>query len=149
MHTKALMQSSPWTDLLHQVSQPILSGSQSSILPPAWWPKGNQNPISHVFRAMRPDMDDLRFVHHIAHSYDDASDEMRIEVLYAVRFGSKNRSPFLHTSMTLTGASRWASHGQTSQGRKLPFSHVMVKIDFWSWYQSGSMPRRAVIRLVK
>ena len=107
----------------------------------------NNNPISHVFRAMRPDMDDLIDLPHKAHSLHHASDEMREAVLYAVGFGSKNRSPFLHSSMTLSAASRWASMGQTNRQEK-PFSHVMVKIDLWSWYQSGKNAGGRCHRLV-
>ena len=36
------------------------SGSQPRVPEPTWWPRLNNKPVTHVYRIMRPDMDDLQ-----------------------------------------------------------------------------------------
>ena len=57
-----------------------------------------KEPLTHVFRSMRTDMDDLVHTPHAAESVDPKSDYMRCAVLAAVGYGSIEWSPFLHTA---------------------------------------------------
>ena len=36
------------------------SGSQPRVPVPTWWPRLNNKPVTHVYRTMRPDMDDMQ-----------------------------------------------------------------------------------------
>ena len=36
------------------------SGSQPRVSEPTWWPRFDNKPVTHVYRIMRADMDDLQ-----------------------------------------------------------------------------------------
>ena len=95
---------------------------------------------------MRPDMDDLKFVKHRAMDFAPDSDELRVEVLRAIGHGSKERSPFLHTSTSLIKAHRWAQLAHVERQEEAR-SQVMVRIDVWAWYQSGKMAEDMMVDL--
>ena len=122
------------------------AGSQPSIQPPDWWPKWEKIPITHIFRAMRPDMDDLMFVPHACHAFDPNSDEMKVEIMSALVHGSKQRSPFLHGSISLSKAHRWSQLAQEHRGEEVR-EQVLVKIDLWAWYQSGGVTQDMILDL--
>ena len=135
------------------------SGSQPSVSAPldvpSWWPRNSGKlPITHVYRIMRPDMDDLMGTTHKALLMDADSDSLRYEVLDALVFGSRVRSPFLHTCSTFVAAHRWRSMGLSrkkdlseEECSALSQETVAVRIDIWAWYQSGSMPPQGVVDL--
>ena len=68
-------------------------GSQPSLKPPEWWPKWNNTHVTYLYRAMRPDLDDIHFVKHEAMDFAPDSDELRVAVLQALGHGSRERSP--------------------------------------------------------
>ena len=93
-------------------------------------------------------MDDCVWKWHNAHSLAPDSDEMRVEVLNAVAFGSQPRfrSPFLHTSLSLQNARSWMVLGRENRGED-PKQQMMAKIDLWAWYQAGGLTEDMVIDL--
>ena len=67
----------------------------------------DNKPCTHLFRILRPDMDDLNVVDHAAMHLDHGSDAFAWHALVAVAFGSRQRSPFWHASVSLGSAHRW------------------------------------------
>ena len=127
------------------------SGSQPSVpvTAPAWWPRSNdgkKTPVTHLFRSMRPDLDDLVLKEHSARKLASDSDEMRVQVLRSVASGSEHRSPFLHASLSLTSAHTWMMLGRSNREED-PQRQLMARIDIWSWYQSGEMAADQIIDL--
>jgi hypothetical protein len=49
------------------------------VLPPGWWPMGNKKHITHVWRIMRYDLDDLVCEHHRAMDLEPDSDEAELK----------------------------------------------------------------------
>ena len=117
------------------------------VNPPVWWPKDSRGkPCTHVFRAMRKDLDDIVRKYHIAHDLDPTSDAMLREVLEAIDRGSRKgcRSPFVHCSTSIAAATLWHCLGKADRGE---VQQIMCKLDIWAWYQSGDMPANAIYDL--
>ncbi len=130
----------PWKTTAQPVRAPAL------VSPPQWWPHNKSIPITHVFRSMRADLDDLKHTQHNVHHVDHDSDNMRREVLRAVVHGSTERSPFLHTSRSMEAAQCYAAMGRVDRGEEM-HSQMMVKIDLWGWYQTGTLKEHTIIDL--
>ena len=127
------------------------SGSQPSLLPPEWWPKVNKKPVTHVYRIMRVDMDDIQFCSEtfrdVARMKRD-SKEFISETLRAVAKGCNYRTPFLHASLSLTAAHEWGVMAMESGLKWDPtYETLAVRIDIWAWYQSGEVPEQGIIDL--
>ena len=120
---------------------------------PPNWPWYKNKPVTYVYRAMRLDMDDLKpAVHGRLHEAQllfrrtngQMTDEGRKHVLRAVLKGSKERSPFLHTSTSVASTNSW--HCLARQDRHEQQS-VMCKIDIWGAYCAGVLKEEMVIDL--
>ena len=86
---------------------PKKKGLAAKLDIPDWWPKLNKQPISELFRILRKDMNDLNYEEHPAMSMDPNSDEYKVEILRSITKGSKERTPFWHTSTTLNASRNW------------------------------------------
>ncbi len=73
-------------------------------VPDSWPTDSHDAPVQYRFRAMPADGGDFVLRPYVAHTLDPASHEMRLEVIAAVSHGSRDRSPFLHASLTLKAA---------------------------------------------
>ena len=83
--------------------------------------------LTHVFRNMRRDFDDLSFVPKPnTYGLTKADDKLRVEVLDAVLNGSRVRSRFLHCTATVQKANEWHSRADAWEPNQLG---LMVRID--------------------
>ena len=117
-----------------QVKVALPDGSQPSL--PAWWPIYNNKPCQYLYRTMRPDGDDLRFEPHRAHSMTIDSDELRVEVLRSVAFGSQERSPFVHFSKSMVAPHRFSGMARANRNEEA-HSQVFVRLDIMKMFLRG------------
>ena len=139
-------------DAWRNVADGTGSGSQPRVLPPKWWPIWGNKPVTHVYRIMRVDMDDLQMVREDVEKmqgYERGGEMFKSETLRAVLYGSKGfRSPFLHCSICPTVAQKWGAMSACNARLTDPTREVLtVRIDIWAWHQSGTMPNGAIIDL--
>jgi hypothetical protein len=118
----------------------------AKICAPLWWPFNGKTPISYLYRSMRVDWDDL--VDRYGPEREYASDDYRLRslVIRAVAKGSSVRSPFLHASTSISAAHRYSLMGQACRSEEAD-RQVFVRIDIWSWSQSGTLTRDMIIDL--
>ena len=115
---------------------------------PEWWPRYQNKLCAVVFRIMRVDQDDLTHRHHPIFHEEHGSDRFCCHTLAAVAWGSRQRSPFWHASVSLNSAYRWrAMADQESHRWGDVRKRITISIDILSWYRSGKMPDRGVIDL--
>ena len=121
----------------------------SRIAAPDWWPCMDykpKTPITHLYRSMRVDGNDLVDIFSSVREFAKDSDNLCIAVIRAVARGSQERSPFLHASTSISAAHRFSLLGHAIRSEEA-HSQVFVKIDIWSWYQSGTLTRDMIIDL--
>ena len=101
-------------------SQPMDKGWTQQDLKrclPRFWPKERGGkPLQKVYRAMSRGYSDLSYQFHHAMREPDYSDEMRKCVAVAVTHGSKERSPFFHTSKSISKSRKYAKLGANYRG---------------------------------
>ena len=83
---------------------------------------------------MRADLRDLAHEDHEAHTLDPQSDAMQVQVMRALAFGLRERSPFLHACGVKAARGRWKERSPMSANGR-----VMVRIDVNALLASGQL----------
>jgi len=107
---------------------------------PKYWPKDQDKKlITFLYRAFRPDMDEFNDQDHPARHVPrladgSMSDAERLHILRSIHKGSWERSPYLHCSLTVTGADSWHQMAVQDRGEDRQ-KQVMCRLDLWNMYQ--------------
>jgi hypothetical protein len=107
---------------------------------PKYWPKDQDKKfITWLYRAFRPDMDEFNDLDHPARHVPrladgSMSDAERLHILRSIHKGSWERSPYLHCSLTVTGADSWHQMAVQDRGEERQ-KQVMCRLDLWNMYQ--------------